>query len=223
MIVYFKSLSDALFFSFQQYLCQVVTTNAVVWLIPSDRVTELTQFKNQYEMMYGFITNKLTRTPIQVQAYRTVRDEYEQFIEGLANAYIIFNPLINKEQINAMGFNVRNSGHSPRPQITSVVFGGLDALPGSQVQFTCRTATETKRASILDTADCVEVRYAIGTQPATVDNCPLVAMSTKAKFTLDISPVDAGKRIYAYLRWRNNSDVEKSGPWSDSLNTVVRS
>lgn len=220
---YFKNLSDADFNNFQNNLYSMVNLNALVWNIPAAVVGELLAQKTNFDSLYAAIVNKITRTSLQVQNYREFRELYEQFIEDFANEYIINNSAISDSQKDALGFNVRNDHHAPRPQITQVVYGLLDALPGSRIQISCRTATDVKRPSVPPAADGVEVRWIIGTQPATIDDCTEKEISTKARFTLELDPADAGKRIYAFLRWRNNTEVSKSGPWSDMLTTIVRS
>ncbi len=220
---YFKNLNDAEFNNFQSGLYSAVSSNVIVWNIPAPQVADLLAQKTIFDPRYAAIINKVTRTSQQVQDYHESREAYEQFIEEFANQYIINNAAISDSQKNMLGFNVRSDQHSPRPQITQVVYGLVEAKPGSQVQFLCRTASDAKRGSVPLIADGVEVRYSIGVQPATVDQCDEVELSTKSRFVLNISPADAGKRIFAYLRWRNNSDVSKSGPWSDMLSTVVGS
>jgi hypothetical protein len=54
-----------------------------------------------------------------------------------------------------------------------------------------------------------------------VDACPSKEISTKAKFAIQVTAADVGKKVHAYLRWRNNSNPEKSGPWSTKLEAII--
>ena len=60
------------------------------------------------------------------------------------------------------------------------------------------------------------------TPPATWKDCPNSIISTKSRFTIELEPTDGGKMIYAFLRWRNNIEVPKSGPYGDRIETMVR-
>jgi len=91
---YFKSLSDLEFFNFQANLVTQVTASAVMWNIPPAIVTDLGNAQTQYEPLYNAITNKMTRTPQQVQMHQEAREEYEDSIEDFANEYILSNSAI---------------------------------------------------------------------------------------------------------------------------------
>jgi hypothetical protein len=46
-------------------------------------------------------------------------------------------------------------------------------------------------------------------------------ISTKARFTIQLTQADAGKIITVKCRWKNISDNSKSGPWSNPATTMV--
>ena len=158
-----------------------------------------------------------------MQDHQEQREIWEEYVEGFANTYLIANPTISNSVLEGLGFNRRTNDPSPRPQIEAEVFAKMEPQAGSKMLFICRTDTDSSRASLAKDADSVEVRYAIGTQPANYNACPFKEISTKARFTLELNPDDAGKRIYAFVRWRNSSDISKSGPFTDMLTTVIRS
>lgn len=223
MATYFKELIDPDFYNFFKTLKTQVNTNHVAWNILPAKNTELTDAFNVYDPLYTAIINEFFRTHQQVLDHRAGRDTAMQFIEDFANEFIIPNSAISDTTVGALGFNRKSDERQERPDITAVVFGMLNALPGSRIEITCRTASDASRASIAENADAVEVRYSVGTNPATWEECPNKEISTKAKFTITLNPSDAGKTIYVFLRWRNNRDVIKSGPFGDKLSTIVRS
>jgi len=94
-------------------------------------------------------------------------------------------------------------------------------MGGCKVRVSCRTASDSSRASMHPNADGVEIKYALGEAPANVDACPNKEVFAKSRFIVSLATADAGKRIYAYLRWRTNSNPEKNGPWSDQLETIL--
>ena len=223
MAKYFKSLADLPFYGFSDTLNQAVNANGVAWGIPAAKVTEADGKFTTYKPYFMAVLNKKTRTSQQVTDHQEQRAIWEDYVEGFANTYLIPNAAISNSTIETLGFNRRSNTNSPRPQIEAEVFAKMEPLASSKMQFICRTDSDSSRASLAKDADSVEVRYAIGTQPANVNACTQKEVSTKARFTLELNPDDAGKKIYAYVRWRNSSDPHKSGPWTDMLTTVIRS
>ncbi len=223
MATYFKELSDFDFFAFVNDTDTEITANGVTWSIPPAKVTEFHDMLVAYKPYFNAITNKKNRTSKQVQDHQEQRIVIEDYIEGFANQFLISNPAISNSEIELMGFNRRKGTKTTRPQIEAEVFAKMEAQASSKMLFICRTNSDSSRASLAKDANGVEVRYTIGTQPGSVNACKEKEISTKARFTLQLDADDAGKKIYAYLRWRNNSNPDKSGPWCDMLVTVIRS
>src|ERR1051326_1011258 len=95
-------------------------------------------------------------------------------------------------------------------------------LGGGDMRFTCRTKTDTKRASKAKFSDSVQLAYKIGDpSPISADDESLEKESfTRAAFTLNAGSVNAGKKCYTFARWYNTKHPELAGPWS-ALNTSV--
>jgi len=224
MLTYFRDLSNASFFDFFKKLRTDAALNQAAWNIPTANVTALGDAFTVYEPLYNAIKNKQTRTPQQVDDHTEGRDTAEDFIQPFANEFIINNSAISNSTKEALGFNPPTTEQHERPQIEDVPFAAMDAQPGSRIEFTCRTLSDASRASMHPDADVVEVRFIVGTTPpATVNDCSQKEISSKAKFTIELNAADAGKKIFAFVRWRNNSEPSKSGPYGDMLTTVVRS
>ena len=224
MPTYFKNLGNAEFKEFFDELQGEVSTNAAAWNISAPKVLEITTGFGTYRPLYDSIVNKMTRTPQQVADHTAGRTTSEDFIEEFANEFIVNNSAISASTKEALGFNVPTDERHERPTIEDVPFAGMNAQPGSRIEFTCRTQSDASRPSIHPDADAVEVRYIVAaTPPATVNDCTGKETSTKSKFTIELNAADAGKKIFAFVRWRNNSEPAKSGPYGDMLTTVVRS
>ncbi|MEP7169698.1 MAG: hypothetical protein ABI855_10045, partial [Bacteroidota bacterium] len=220
-VTYFKNLTDLAFFNFFKYLNEQVTLKKGTWGITDGKATELDETFDAYNLLYSAITNKKTRTPQQVEDHREGRDAAQDYIEGFANEFIISNSAISNAACESLGFNRKADQRSERPVIEQTVFGEMKSMPGSRIKFTCRTQSDASRASMLDIADEVEVRYVIDTLPATWQNCPNIVTSTKAIFSIELEPETAGKMIYAYLRWKNSTDIKKSGPYGNRVSAMV--
>lgn len=147
---------------------------------------------------------------------RDNRDILDKAIEtGLREIYNdIPESLLTTADRNTFNLKARDTTPTPRPAITTVPFANAQGAAGGLVEFTCRTESDSSRASILPDADGVEVVYNIGgTQPVSPSACTKNFFSSKAKFRIGIDLSEAGKKLYGYARWKNNSDPNKSGPW----------
>jgi hypothetical protein len=160
-VLYFKERNDLSFYNFFTYLNEQVTLKKTDWGITDPEAASLDDVYDIYKPLYDAITNKKTRNSQQVDDHRTGRDTAEKFIEGFANEFIISNSKISKPLCETLGFNKKSDQRTERPVISKTVFAEMKPMPGSRIQVTCRTQTDASRASILDIADEVEVRYAL--------------------------------------------------------------
>lgn len=222
MAKYFKQLNNDQFSTFEGNLVTEVTTNAVAWNIPAGAVTALTTAQGVYQPLWNAAKVKSNRTPLQTKQHQTGRVVYEDFIEGFANMYLVGNQLITDDVLEALGFNRKPDELTPRPKITAEVFAKVEANAIGSMEFMCRTNTDASRCSIAKDADGVEVVFIVGTVPTTHKDCTKSFISTKARFTLDMEPEDAGKKLYGFLRWVNIKNPKNNGPWTDMFGTLIR-
>jgi hypothetical protein len=234
MVKYFKNLGILPFYTFSENLNQQITLSGAGWGIPATKITELDTAFNIYKPFFHAITNKLTRTPQQVDDHTEQRIIFENFVEPFANQYIIPNPAINNAQCEVLGFN-RKQEPGTRPAITSAPVLGLKAAQGSRVEVENRVESDQTRPSRHKDCDGVEVRYIIaaasgGTAPPTPGSpsspTPGAAaytfkFSKKAKLTLQLAETDAGKVITMHSRWVNLTNNSKNGPWSLPATVMV--
>ena len=109
----------------------------------------------------------------------------------------------------------RDSEPTPRPVILDSPIIKVNSLEGAQMEFICRTDTDSTRASMHKDADGIELVYKIGEPAPTFPaECNRNHISTKAKFVLKLDLSDSGKKMTGFARWKNNTNSEKSGPWS---------
>jgi hypothetical protein len=219
---YFKRLKQGAFYNFFENLDKKVTLNAATWQISAGDVSDMNSAFLTYKPLYQSTRNKKRRTSEQVGNHKEGRKAAERFIQEFANEILIPNASIVTTELSALGFNRTWNRKRSRPAINDVPFAMMEALLGSRIAFTVRTAEDSNRASIPPYADGVEVRYAIGTMPQSWKDCVHKEFSTRAKFFFELEPEDAGKKIYAYVRWKNLRHAEKSGPFGGMQQTMIR-
>jgi hypothetical protein len=173
-----------------------------------DRVTNLTDWNNVYPKS---VDDNLTT--------KTLRDQRDDLIPVIENgmreiyADIPESKLTDADR-NTLNLKKRDTVKTPRPKITDVPFMKIRGLEGALMQATCRTASDSTRASMHKDADGIELVYIIsGTAPASPNDCTKTVFSSKAKFFIQLDIADAGKKLFGFARWKNNSDNNKIGPY----------
>ncbi len=174
-----------------------------------------------YKPLFTAILNVATRTSVDIRAHRDNRGTYEKALRKFVRENLSNNTKISNDDRVELQITIPDKIKSPRPKITDTVFAKAISLPGAQMEFICRTTSDSSRASMHPDADSLEVRYNIGTAPASVKACTGTFISRKAKFILVLGEEAGGQKIYWYARWKNSSEDTKSGPFSGQQNGTV--
>lgn len=120
---------------------------------------------------------------------------------------------------------LRDTERTLRGQMTAAPYVDFKAEDGGIVLVTCQVAHDSDRPSMHPDADVIMMKYSItevdDTPPATADDCPGSFTSKKAIFRFDAAANMPGKRIHAFLRWQNDSEKVKSGPWGQRMTIVI--
>ena len=121
-----------------------------------------------------------------------------------------------------LGLKKRDSTPTPRPKITTQPFVEMQPVGGGEIKVTARVQGDASRASMHPDADCIEMAYRIaGSPPASPEECEHTVTYTKAIHTLSFGVAEEGKRLYAYFRWKNDTDDAKSGPWGTLVQVII--
>ena len=110
-----------------------------------------------------------------------------------------------------------------RPKITTAPFSDLKVGDGGTVKVTNRVESDSERASRHEDAEQIEMAYQIGgTAPVGASGTTLRQTFTKAIHTLQFDVNEnSGKTLYAFFRWRNAVNPEKSSPWGQIMTIVI--
>jgi hypothetical protein len=119
---------------------------------------------------------------------------------------------------------VRDKTLTARAQITEAPLVDFKVQEGGDVLINCREKSDSNRTSMHPLADVVEMKYIYVTPgdsaPATPNECTHTELSSKALFRFSAGMKHSGKRMFAFMRWRNNAEPAKSGPWS-TIKTII--
>ena len=102
---------QAVFFNWQDNYLNVLIAESVSWGVPPADLTALQALQTIYLNAYhtGSKEQRLTRTPGQVQAFRTAEKNYIAAIRNFNSRWISKNPLVTDAQRVDLGVTVRDT------------------------------------------------------------------------------------------------------------------
>lgn len=204
------------------------TANYVRLGIPETVANGWKEISTQWNPIYSKYTDKYNfRTQAISDELRSIIDSTRRFEdENHLIALIAISPNATVTDLETFSINGANgqkkSRTIPQSQITSLVNAILKPIGGGSISIKCFDAN-SKRASIYETANCVQYRYCVGnTAPASVEDDILdMDISTKGSFILSVGAENEGKRLYIYFRWHNTKHPEISSPWCPLQSTII--
>ena len=167
--------------------------------------------------------NNATRTTTITKDKNTLRRQIEALMRTIFND--IPESVLTQLDRDTLNLKKRDTIPSARAQITTAPFVDFKGEEGGIILVTCRVIKKSDRASIHHDADVVQMKYIItdvdAQPPATMNDCPNVFTSKRAIFRFAEAANMPGKRLYAFLRWQNDSDKAKSGPYNQRDTVVI--
>jgi len=211
------------------YLLAGEPTNngARLGLLPAE-VTQWKGFSDREAILYAkYYDKKNSRTT-------AIKDELLVIIEetiAFDKKYHFLDRISSSLNVNVTDlttFNIKSGVMAKagrtihQTPINEVVTVAITPFGGGSVNIKCYNSN-SQYAGILDSADCVQYLYMVGsTPPVSAENDSLkLGSSTKGIFTLATSPGCSGKNLYIYFRWFNSKHPEIAGPWSSLQTTIL--
>ncbi len=186
--------------------------------------------RTAWVILYAKYIDPAQRTKVIVSDVKAFMITFTTFVNPLLD---IMAASPNAENDDEIQFNFKKKSSRQRPvrpteEIQEQCFTTVKAIGGGELEFTCRTSHDTKRASKALKADSIQVAYKIGvTPPLTAPNppddpsgvespdvCPNKEIFTKSNFILKAGPGNATKKLYVFARWFNTKHPELAGQWS---------
>jgi len=202
------------FFNWQDNFVAGIVADEVTWGILHADVLALVAQQAIYVPFYNAIKVKGTRTPAQVGQHKAARKTFVSQLRKFNKKWISGNDKVTVEDRIDLQVTVPDTVPSTRKAITSSPFVKMTPQAGARMLFECRVDKDSSRTSRHPDADVVEVRYSLGADPGGWERATTVATRTKARFVIPFTSEDVGKKVYAFFRWKVNSDDSKSGPFS---------
>lgn len=219
-----------------QYLLKADATHGTNWQrlnLLADEMQQWEEFCNRWNDKWdGIITDKAKgiRNSVSIAEKNKIRANFTAWVTDPAMNKlnrIGSSPYVNNRDRAIFNITLRKTGRSKRPAITEAPFVSMQVSGGSIALITCREQHDSDRSSMHPNADIIEMRYCYtepkGKPPKSISDCPLTELSKKAIFRFEAGMRNAGMRLYAYFRWRNNTQPGKSGPWSQQKSIIISS
>lgn len=214
--------SFAEFDEWQKNLISKVVAGASTWNIPDARVTALTGRQQQWKDDYEAGGKQTDRRHSDTIAMQSTHKLYEKEIRDFVQEFLAKNSLVSNKQRAAMKLTVPDTEPTDRVAIEDRPTVRAEMKGGALLKLEFRVKADSSRPSMHPDADVVELKYQIGgTEPASPDETNKTETFSKAKQSMQLKVGNAGKFFYGFARWRNNSDVSKSGPYSVLIKIII--
>ena len=188
--------------------------------VSDDRVTSAQDLLTQWNTTYPLAKNPATSTKTLIQDKDGLINDIEDALREIYGD--IPASVLTTTDRNTLNLKERDAITTPRPVINDAAFSKIKSNEGARMEFILRTDADATRASRHPDSDGAEIVYTIGTTaPASPADCNKTIFTSKAKGTFDLGVENAGKKVFGFVRWKNNSDNTKSGPWSQMFSAVI--
>lgn len=172
--------------------------------------------------LYPVYSNPALRNKTTTKQVNDFRDEFKAIAGPMLNL-MAASPNAGAEDEEMLNFVIsrKKPTHSHTP-ITDTCFGRFSALGGGEIKVSFTSDTDTKRASLIKGANCVQIAFKIGdTPPAHVLDGTKLDLVPRASYIMDMGADNSGKKLFVYQRWYNSKYPELAGPWSGQQSLII--
>lgn len=200
-------------------------------LLTSAENTLWQDFKDDWNDKYGTVkTNKLNGIS-DINATKAKNKAKADFIDWVTKPgankldFIGNGPAATNNDRTVFNIKLRDETPTARTKITTSPYVDFKSEDGGVILVTCQVEKVSDRPSMHPAADVIEMKYIVmdedATPPSTVAGCPGTYIATKAISRFEEAADQPGKRVHAFLRWRNNTEPAKSSPWSQRETVII--
>jgi hypothetical protein len=168
----------------------------------------------QWPAIYSKLIDPAQKTKVVVEQKEELKKEITDFINPLLYR-MASSPNVTVEDKEVLQLPKLKRQRTPRPAISTAPNTSITPLEGATLLISNRVDKSSRRDKMHPDCDVLEVAYKIGGSiPVTPQQCPNLYTSMKALFTFKAGMDKDGKKFFAYTRWVNLREPEKTGPWS---------
>ena len=200
-----------------------------------------TELDNLSDMLHDWIEMYVLHLDTQTKT-RITRVTVVTFIK---NFTIFFRPILDRINVSAnctnedrmeLNIAIKKPYSRKRTQIKDVVYDNAKQLGGGEIEITCRTISDAKRASIHPDATGWYIAYDIVDPklenpelhpkikliaPVSADECFNNSFHTRAKDVTVVGAENTGRELVYFVRWYNHRNPALSGPYGPAKTIVI--
>jgi hypothetical protein len=213
------------FFNWQNNLLTVLASAPAGWNVPTEAVTNLTDYQAPYVDAYGVANSgkRTTRTTQQVKEKQDTQKLYEKSIRQFVRQFLAFNPGVTNSERSQLGLPDLKPGRTPSPTPTAIPNVSEEPLPGARFKIAAKEALNGKTLGKNGKPAGVsgfELAYWIGDNPpVNGDACYNRSRHNRNTAIIQLNAADAGKKIIFFMRWIGMKN--QTGPWSAGVMDVI--
>ncbi len=208
--------TDEGFDTFQKNLVKQVTDNAAAWQIWSVALAKLSPLQAKWVATWGIAVTKTKRSMEVVSAKNQARRTYVKELRLFIQAQIFRNPAMKEGDIQLCGLKPYDKTKTPPPLLSVLPSIFAFYLPGNILLFRFYRlegeAGKFYRGKPKGAAR-LELRYNIGAEPASPDDCEFTENVGRSPIRIQLQPQHRGQKVWFYARWLNVRN--EPGPWTD--------
>ncbi|MCF8258939.1 MAG: hypothetical protein K9J06_15395 [Flavobacteriales bacterium] len=223
---------------FETYL-----NNTVKWLfegtppngerlgLSEEQMMHWRSYAQHWKMLYHQSVDDSKSTPVIRKDRDIAWKKFVKFAQPVVNL-IAASPALTVRDRSTFHIDPPPKRGRRRGRMRDVPMVGMRNGDGASLRIVCKLM-DGGRPRMHPLADLIEMRYVLQTPtgikdgalqwpalPKSPNECPLVVLSSHAKFLVEVGMKNSGKLLCAYFRYINASDRDKNGPWS-TLQVIV--
>ena len=209
--------------AFDTFQTTFVTFVAAKWQdvgIPSEDVTKLQTFQQQWTPVHALCANSNTTSVANRAAQKDLMTDYGAEVKDVVRKYIIGNAAVSAEVKSSLNINPRNLARKRKQAPTTCPELHIDASqPGVHIINFRDAGTQGRFAKGKGIAYCDIVYQIDGTAPTLPDDLKLHFTASRKGERIAFATDQKGKEVYYFGRWIN--DKGQAGGWSDIVSQTI--
>jgi hypothetical protein len=211
--------SDAKLLAFAKNLTSYLEEHGPAWGIDPSRYAKIVAFIIAFADALAKVEDP-NHGKVDVSSKNSIKAELTKEIRGFSKESILYNRLITKEDLLAMGFNPHDDTPTRAPVPTDKGVGEVDTSTHQQHTIRVKAGNLTGKNKPEKTVTGFEVwRKVGGDPPVTDEEWTYVDFSSRVSLIIKYPLSDVGKTVYYRFRWVNTRN--EKGPWCEGYLIAV--
>jgi len=178
------------------------------------------------DTLYKDYSDPLKSTSVAKKKVRDFIPAFSTFAKKLLDK-IVLAAVSDEDEESIFRIKLERAQPShPTEKIDAECFASIRSIKRGNAKISCRSAEDSKRASIFEGADSIQVSYkVVASEDAPVidpdDKTMTKELFFEAQLDLDLGAANQGKWVIIYFRWYLSRYPQFAGDWSPMQRMVI--